>query len=943
MKIRKLLLVLTAFFFCMGSYAESQLINRIPENSIGKITASIHSYSHQANWGEGAYNLLLNPALKLKWCDNSSVQPWVVIELLDYYDVDKFEFRDVKPFEKNFSNVAAYQISVATEYPYDPVLEEYDESVWEVVVDKTETSESDVKTDVLDAPKRARYVKFQIMDKGVRTNGETENACRIYGFDIYGTFAEKVDRGDLISVGKTILDFYRESNQNPRETAINLLDGNTINISNKWCFGYPNGEAPYRYAIIDLEKQYEIDRFRLLDCQLLESAENLYGCNIYVSEWAPDLSLIKPSGDENTCWGEPVVETDNEELEYDKDYVLATSVKGRFIKLEIPMEKIIETKTSRLFQFEVYGSEAFIPANDATLSLLSVSSGALSPSFSGNQTDYVVYVDKEVDSITITAAATNSKASVVGDGTFPIAIGPNPFDVEVTAENGSDKKTYSITIVRADKSKIATLKSLTVENGWFAQAFAPTTLVYQVDVPAGTTEINLNAVPTDENATVEGAGLQSLLGDVNDFEITVISEDEQFSEVYSITVYLRPEGLISVSDPSGKGKRIVNIHSYSGKANDQESPYKLLIGERLNTNGDKANKWCENNNEERDPWVIFSLPDIYYIEYIEFRDARLMDEGTNVDEYTVFVSTTGVEDEDWEEALYDDGVYTDNIKSGAIGMNARYIKFVPHKYESTHAVWIYGFDIYGTFAEEVNRGDLISVGKTIVEDGSHAGDRETPANLIDGNIDYYKPAIDENTGEDILLPVKCDPWAFNVQNGDGWATIDLEDTYDITKFIVYDTDDWISGYQVSISDNGTAWTLAGVTEAFDSIKIASKELLLSAPVRGRYVRLEVPVALQSENWNRIREFEVYGSKVVGLPSIQKQGDWMLASTFVKQGAPVEIKGQGIVKVYSVQGILMQQQTVAGAASLETSRLTQGCYILQCKGASGMQQVKLIVK
>jgi hypothetical protein len=273
--------------------------------------------------------------------------------------------------------------------------------------------------------------------------------------------------------------------------------------------------------------------------------------------------------------------------------------------------------------------------------------------------------------------------------------------------------------------------------------FSPATLFYAVDVPYGTQNITLRATAAEANAKVEGAGTKTLSSAINEYEITVTSEDDAFVETYTVTVYTAPEGLISVSDPNGTGKRIVNIHSYIGKASDSESPYKLLIGERRNTNGDQSNKWCENNNDVREPWVIFSLTDIYYIDHIEFRDGNLMSDGTNIDEYTILVSTTGTSEYDFEEVVYKSSVSGQDVKSAYIDEFARYIKFVPRKAETSHAVWIYGFDIYADLSQTqaIDRGDLISVGKTIVGDHNHWSDRETPANLVDGNVEWYN----ENT------------------------------------------------------------------------------------------------------------------------------------------------------------------------------------------------------
>jgi hypothetical protein len=941
MKTKKLMGCLILSLISWGMYAQGQLISRLPEGGIGKQIVSIHSSSGQVNTEENAANLLVTNTTgnNTKWCQTDFDQPWVIFELSDYYNVDKFVFEDVVPFEgSGYANVEGYQIYVTNE-PYDDVMGGWDDSDWKLVVDKTsEQAVFDVKTDELTTPEKARYVKFQVTQKGTRPNGNVDNAIRIYSFDIYGTFAEKIDRGNLVSVGKTIMTFYNALNV--REVPIHILDANMSYIYNKWCFANLNDDENYKYVIIDLEKRYDITQFNVWDAKSVESGDNLSGCNIYVSTWSPNLSLISTIEDTNDCWTKIVDSNDDSDI---KEYTGASeywlpeeaTVTGRFVKLEFPYDKVVGT--SRVFQFEVFGTETVIPDDDATLSLLTVSAGALSPSFSGNETNYTLDVDKEVDKLVINAAATHDEATVTGAGEQTVNIGnDNVFEIEVTAKDGVTTKKYTITVTRADKSKVATLSTLSVSTGYLSPEFKPDVLEYAVDVASNVRNITLNATSAN-NATIEGLGNKTLSGAKNTFEITVIAEDGQTTEVYTVTVYVAPEGLISVSRSDGRGKRIVNIHSYSGKVSDTENPYKLLIGERLNTNGDKGNKWCDANDNYS--WVIFSLPDIYYIDRIVFRDGELMESDNervaNVLNYAILVSTTGTDDSDFDEVLYASG--GENINSEDIDADARYVKI--EFYGNGNTVWIYGVDIYGALSERVDREGVVSVGKTIADYNFAWSDRETPANLIDGNIDR----IEYNEWEDEII-VKHDPWAVDRSHNGAWVTIDLEAVYDIDKFILYDAADWITDYQVSVSMDNQNWAPAIEAADFDSIQLDPKPWVLAAPARGRYVKLEVPVASQNGSFTRIREFEVYGTYVTGIQSVEVDGDNLsVYPNPVARGESLQINTSGTLKLYSLQGALIHQQTISGSGSLATDQLAPGCYILQIANETGNRNAKLIVK
>lgn len=964
MKTKKLLSLIVAAVISLGFLAkgESKLISRMPTNGVGKQIVSIHSFSAQTNPNEGATNLLI-PDIATntdKWCDASTAQPWVILELSNYYDIDKFVITDARIRELNNGNFSEYKIFV-TDKAYDGVIGGWDDADWTEVAYRSGEGDSIVKTVKLDTPIKARYVKLLILNKGVRhDNGNPENAIRVYGFDIYGSFNSEIDRGNLISVGKTILA--TENSVSKRETGINIIDGNITNIYDKWCFGSYGTDIIQRYTIIDLEALYDISDIKIYDANLLEpGTPNMQGCNIYVSRYAPDLSLINMyNEDTNDCWTK-VVDSNLQELEDIKDYPL-TGVLGRFVKIEIPYDKAGDAnQLSRIFEAEVYGSPAAVGSDDATLSLLSVSKGSISPKFSGDITTYTVNVDKEVESVVISASATNSKATVIGAGEQALIIGANTFDVTVTAADGISTKKYTVVVNRADKSKISTLKNLTCNVGFFSPSFISDSLNYFVDVPFGTEKISISAEATEEHAQISGLGEKTLTGAETVFDVVITAEDGVVTKTYTITVDVEPEGLISVNYGLPAGKRIVNIHSYSAKANDNESPYKLFLGERLNTNGNTSNKWCDNSSAE--PWVIISLTDIYNINRIVIRDGQTIESGAvNISGYKLEFSTTGTNatdfitvDEDWT-----DGQNTIDIDY--LADNARYIKLTLYKGlksdgSTSNAVWIYGVDIYGTKNQSVERGNLLSVGKSIVNYSSYASDRETPSNLIDGNIGYE--VVDATTGE--INTVKSDPWAFNVSKGDAWVILDLENEYRVDSFKVYDNADWIKGYKVSVNTTGNDndWTeVYSGTFAPDSVEVenANFELdtvvvgpdpkigILETPITARFVKLEIPEDMQSSNWNRIREFEVYGDVVNGLGNLQSDKNKLVVyPNPVNAGDGLYLNESGDLKIYNLQGIVVFDKFVTGATSISTNKLGLGSYIIQLSNKNGIKQSKLVVK
>lgn len=313
-----------------------------PMKGIGKKNVSIHSSSGQANSNESAFNLLYtnNDPLK-KWCENISAKPWVIFELNDYYNIEKIVFRDVAHYENGNGNVPEYWIYYSTTGVKD--------SDWKLAVHKINQQTLDVKEDVFNTPLEARYIKF-IATRGIRTDtGVAENATRLYGFDIYGTFLRSVDRSNIVSVGKKVLGF--NDAKNYYEQPLHLLDGNLTNSASRWNIDKPATTDSLKYVVLDLEEEYEVEKFSLYDAGNFESnVNNLSGYNIYTSVQAPNLNLISNTEDNNTVWTK-VVDATNRKLENVKVDIIQP-VRARYVKLEIPRSR---TSTyTRLYEFEVY-------------------------------------------------------------------------------------------------------------------------------------------------------------------------------------------------------------------------------------------------------------------------------------------------------------------------------------------------------------------------------------------------------------------------------------------------------------------------------------------------------------------------------------------------------------------------------------------------------------
>lgn len=93
--------------------------------------------------------------------------------------------------------------------------------------------------------------------------------------------------------------------------------------------------------------------------------------------------------------------------------------------------------------------QAAYDAEHATeLTALTISSGTLSPAFDTDTSEYTASVANSVTSITVTATARDSGATVSVSGNDSLDVGDNDVTVSIT-KSGSPDMSYTITVTRA--------------------------------------------------------------------------------------------------------------------------------------------------------------------------------------------------------------------------------------------------------------------------------------------------------------------------------------------------------------------------------------------------------------------------------------------------------------------------------------------------------------
>jgi hypothetical protein len=162
------------------------------------------------------------------------------------------------------------------------------------------------------------------------------------------------------------------------------------------------------------------------------------------------------------------------------------------------------------------------PANsNNNLSSLAVSAGPLNPSFVQSTTGYTVTVPTTTLNTTVTAIVADSTATLtingaaatsgVPMGPIALAIGANPIQIQVTAQDGTPK-IYTVTVNReAPVSGNSNLSALVVAAGGLVPTFNAATTSYDV-AANGALATTVTATVEDSTAGLTINGLPAVSG-----------------------------------------------------------------------------------------------------------------------------------------------------------------------------------------------------------------------------------------------------------------------------------------------------------------------------------------------------------------------------------------------------------------------------------------------
>ena len=229
---------------------------------------------------------------------------------------------------------------------------------------------------------------------------------------------------------------------------------------------------------------------------------------------------------------------------------IALSVGPNVITTEVKSQDLSTTKTYTITVTRTAAS------TNADLSGLVPSAGTLDPVFDSGTISYTATVPFATSSMTVTPTKADANATITVNGNpvasgspsgaIALSVGANVITTEVTAEDGSTTKTYTLTVTRGAASTNADLSGLVPSGGTLNPVFDSATIAYAATVQFSTSSMTVTPTKADANATItvngnpvasgSPSGAIALSVGANVITTEVTAEDGSTTKTYTLTV-----------------------------------------------------------------------------------------------------------------------------------------------------------------------------------------------------------------------------------------------------------------------------------------------------------------------------------------------------------------------------------------------------------------------
>ena len=216
----------------------------------------------------------------------------------------------------------------------------------------------------------------------------------------------------------------------------------------------------------------------------------------------------------------------------------------------------------------------------------------LVPEFNKDVFDYYLTINNNINNLEILTVPENKNSKIEITGNENLREGLNIIKVQITSEDNTSSTSYIINVTKTNNIEDANtnLETLAIQNYLLYPNFDNTVTNYNVEVANDTDNINLLAIPEDEEAKVEIDKNDKLQEGNNTIKITVTAKNNFTKKVYNINVYKRNEN-----------------EEKEYKLEQEENKELLNNIQRTSTSKEDNNNQIQTEEQNKDIYLIVTL------------------------------------------------------------------------------------------------------------------------------------------------------------------------------------------------------------------------------------------------------------------------------------------------------------------------------------------------
>lgn len=179
--------------------------------------------------------------------------------------------------------------------------------------------------------------------------------------------------------------------------------------------------------------------------------------------------------------------------------------------------------------------------SNANLEVLRLDIEGITPDFSSDIYEYYLTVKNSVKDIEVLAISENPNANIEITGNNNLKEGLNTIKIKVISEDKKEERNYIIKVTKTSNLESANtnLEILAIENALLNPPFDINETKYTTEISNNVQELNVFAVPENENAKVQITGTNNLKDGNNTITIAVTAANGYTKKKYQINVYKR--------------------------------------------------------------------------------------------------------------------------------------------------------------------------------------------------------------------------------------------------------------------------------------------------------------------------------------------------------------------------------------------------------------------